>query len=118
MNLRPIQHADLRPLREALLKDSPELVLPTHVLVTEDQGTEKIVGYGSAGVARLIAGWTDPAVSDADSITALRDLQALAGPGTLVICAAPDCRFRPFLKEEGWTEGKTVTVFFKRVKGQ
>lgn len=115
LHLRAFHPTDLRPLVEALRADDAEMVLPTHVL--ERDG--RIVGYGSAGPVRLIAGWTAPSVDDHVSAAALRMMEraaAATGAKMVVVGCAPDCRFKRLMQDEGYTEGKTVTLYYKKVK--
>ena len=115
LHLRAMHPTDLRPLREALQADDAEMIAPTHVL--ERDG--KIVGYGSAGPVRLLAGWTAPAVDDADSATALELLErasAASGARAVVIGCTADCRFKRLMAAAGYTEGKSVTLYYKKVK--
>lgn len=115
LHLRALHPTDLRPLKEALEADHAEMVAPTHVL--ERQG--RIVGYGSAGKVRLLAGWTAPAVDDPDSLTALKLLeQAAAAEGAkiIVVACSPECRFKPMMTGAGYQPGRDVTLYFKKVR--
>lgn len=115
LHLRAYHPTDARPLVEATRADGAEIVAPTHVL--EKEG--RIVGYGSAGPVRLIAGWTAPSVDDHVSAAALQLMEraaAASGAKIVVLGCAPDCRFKRLMAAEGYTEGKTVTLYYKKVK--
>lgn len=116
LQLRPIRREDLPGLREAVAADNAEMIAPTHVL----ERAGDIVGYGSAGPLRLIAGWTDPAVSDAQSATALAGMEQAAaanGAQIVVVACTEDCRFKRLMAEAGYVQGKPVTLYYKKVKG-
>lgn len=115
LHLRTMHPTDRQPLREALAADGAEMIAPTHVLERDGQ----IVGYGSAGFVRLLAGWTAPAVNDATSAAALQDLEqaaANAGARLVLVACSNDCRFKRLMKQQGYREGsKQVTLYFKKV---
>jgi len=113
--IRTFQPEDARALHAAVQADQAELIAPTHVLERDGQ----IVGYGSAGFVRLLAGWTAPAVDDATSAAALQDLEqaaANAGARLVLVACSNDCRFKRLMKQQGYREGsKQVTLYFKKV---
>lgn len=114
--IRVVQREDLRRVHDATIAEGAECIAPTHVL---EQGG-KVVGYGSAGRARLIAGWTSTAVDDETSVAALRAMEnamKLDGADILVVACTEDCRFKPLMEAEGYTAGsKQVTMYFKKAR--
>ena len=114
--LRVVQREDLPRIIEATRSEKSECIAPTHVL--EQDG--KVIGYGSAGKAGLIAGWTSESVDDETSLAALRAMEnaaKLAGIQIMLVACTEDCRFKPFMEAEGYTAGsKPVTMYFKKAR--
>lgn len=114
--IRVVQREDLRRVHDATIAEGAECVAPTHVM---EQGG-KVVGYGSAGKAGLIAGWTSQSVDDETSLAALRAMEnaaKLAGIQIMLVACTEDCRFKPFMEAEGYTAGsKQVTMYFKKAR--
>ena len=113
--LRVCGREDMRAIVEATTAEGAECIAPTHVL--ERDG--KVVGYGSAGKAALIAGWTSESVDDETSVAALRAMENAAGNEgfkIVLVACTEECRFKAFMEAEGYTAGsKQVTMFFKKV---
>lgn len=114
--LRVVQREDIPRILEAVRAEGAECLAPTHVF---EQGT-KVVGYGSAGRLAIVAGWMSEAVDDETSLAALRAMENavnIAGFGIVCVPCTEDCRFKPFLEQQGYTEGgKQITLYFKKVR--
>lgn len=114
----PILHIatpeDFRAIQRAAITHKIHPIAPTHVL----KRGEEVVGYGSAGQLALIAGWTADSVSDAHSLHAFRLVETAAvmhGAKFLMVVCTDDCRFKPFMQQEGYREGNRGTVYVKKV---
>jgi hypothetical protein len=105
----------VRELLAAATADAAEVVCPTHVMRDE---SGRIVGYGSAGRIRLLAGWTGPTVSDDASRAALRLMEQAAaesGAPVVAIACAAACRFERLMADAGYRKGEMAQIYFKRV---
>lgn len=114
--IRVARREDMRGIIEAALPEKASVVCPSHVM--ERDAT--VVGYGSAGKMGLITGWTSASVDDETSLAALRAMEnaaSMTGVDLLVVACTEDCRFKPFMQSQGYTEGgKQVTMFYKKVR--
>lgn len=114
--MRQAQRQDLKPILEATAAEKSECIAPTHVV--EQDG--KVIGYGSAGRIGLLAGWMSEAVNDDDSMATFRQMEnavAAAGVKIILVACTDDCRFKPFMEQEGYTAGgKPVTLYYKKVR--
>jgi hypothetical protein len=112
--LHVIQPEDVRPLTRAAAADQAPVLAPTHVLRQGDA----IVGYGSAGQMALVHGWTAGTVTDAEALQAFRLVEMAAmlhGAKYLAVVCTDDCRFKPYMVQEGYHEGHHGTVYLKKV---
>lgn len=114
--LRRMAREDMRAILEATRAEGAEVIAPTHVLVQGD----RVVGYGSAGKLGIIGGWTSKSVDDETSLAALKAMEnaaSLAGVEVLVVACTEDCRFKPWMEQNGYTAGaKQVTMYFKKAR--
>lgn len=116
LTMRRVGKDDVARIREATSAEGQECLAPTHVF---ERG-EKVVGYGSAGRMAIIAGWMSKTETDETAKEALRAMERVTGWTEADIICIPcteDCRFKPFLEQQGYTEGsKQVTLYFKKAR--
>jgi hypothetical protein len=113
---RPIEPEDRTALLKVTVADGHKPMLPTHVWVREG----KIVAYASIGIMAILGGWAHSSeMSDAEALAALalaEEHARLIGIKYVVMPCSEDCRYQPFLAEQGYMPGQaTVKLNLKRL---
>ena len=117
--IRPIRAEDLAALKAAAAADQHQVILPTHVIVTNSEGKEEIVGYLSFQSVCLINTWVDSrrlrARESVHLLNTAENLAALNGAKLLLTPCAGQSPFRPYMAGLGYQFAGDTGMFLKPI---